>query len=1173
MRPVPGSLRRTGSFRHLPRASLQPARALFAGLAAWGLAAGAAFADDTEIFVNQGASAGVRPNVLFVVDTSGSMNGLVQLDRPPYDPANSYSGECSRDRVYFQRDTATGTPDCDSDDEVAFDADDNSCAASVTALGGTAGRWTGRALQWIEDDERWRMLGRDDDGSFVECQADSGLHGRTDGTEARWARNGNADNPWSTDSARELDWSVATVYTFFSGNYLNWLNSPPEPTFVSRLDVVKAVGTALAYSVDNVNLGLMRFSTRGVAGDPAEGGMIAHQIAPIVGARATITDRLNSFQAQGFTPLAETLYEAGQYFAGRNVEYGLNSLIEGGRSFPSVPESRVPTNDSRYQSPIQFQCQRNFVVLLTDGEPTADNSADSRITALPGFGDAVGSDCDGTGPGRCLDDMAQYLYEGDLNPTQAGRQNAVTYTIGFGRDVAGSPFLEDVARRGGGRAYAADNVENLTSVLQSIFAEVLQGGNTFTSPSVSVNAFNRTQTTNEIYVSLFQPSENLRWAGNVKKYGIRNGRIVDATGGDAVDAGTGFLRSGARSFWTPSGEADGNLVAAGGAASRLPAPGSRNVYTFLGNPADASQRRLDNDINAFTTANPALDAARLNTASADVEPEELINWVRGVDVLDQDGDGDRTEISRQMGDPLHARPALVTYGGSTGSPDAQDSVVFVPTNDGMLHAINARTGVELWSFIPPQLLGRLVDLYRNPVSPTRSYGLDGDVRVLKFDVNQDGIVDRAAGDRVWLFFGMRRGGNHYYSLDVTTRTEPVLRWMIGPGELPGVGETWSTPTLARVRVGGATQNGENFVLIFGGGYDDAQQNYQYTTDNSGHRIFMIDAQSGNLLWYAGGPGGTGTPDLGLDEMTHSIPGRVVALDIDGDAYADRMYAADMGGRVWRFDIWNGRARNAGLVTGGMLATLGGGSTGDTSIENNRRFYYAPDVALIQRRGAEPYYNLAIGSGYRGHPLHTETRDRFYSIRDRSPFTKLTQAQYDNATPLRDSDLVGITPTPEQTAVPSNAPGWKLELTLNGGWSGEKVLAEALTVQGTILFTSYQPVAASALDPCAPSNGTNRAYALGVDNGRPAIDFNDTGVIDAADLSTQLAQTGIAGSVSLFFENLTASGGTGDGAAVPGADPLGRRAFCAVGFDRLPCVVEDAVVRSYWRRIADEGGGD
>jgi hypothetical protein len=171
------------------------------------------------------------------------------------------------------------------------------------------------------------------------------------------------------------------------------------------------------------------------------------------------------------------------------------------------------------------------------------------------------------------------------------------------------------------------------------------------------------------------------------------------------------------------------------------------------------------------------------------------------------------------------------------------------------------------------MLGRLVELYRNPAVGERNYGLDGDIRVLKFDVNQDGIVDASAGDRVWLFFGMRRGGRHYYALDVTQRDAPRWRWSIGPAELPGIGETWSTPTIARVRVGGgATQNGENFVLIFGGGYDDAQENYQYTTDTSGHRIYMVDAASGQRLWFAGGPNGDGTPNLGTRRHDPFDPG-------------------------------------------------------------------------------------------------------------------------------------------------------------------------------------------------------------------------------------------------------------------------------------------------------------
>ncbi len=1130
------------------------------------LGASAALADDTEIFVNQGAAAGVRPNVLFIVDTSGSMNALVQLDRAPYNAAIEYQGPCDRGAIYYQSATAEGTPACDGP-SASLPATVNRCAAAATALGGVAGRWTGRVLQWQASEARWRAPRDDNDSGPIECEADAGVHGETATSGARWARNGDSENPWTALDTQAVSWAATGTYALFAGNYLNWLYAPSSPAQISRLDTVKAVATSLAYSIDNVNLGLMRFSTaRGPNGDRGEGGLVAHAIAPIGAARDSLVARLNSFRAQGFTPLSETLYEAGQYLAGRAVEYGLNSTIEGGQPFPSVPESRLPEDPSRYRSPIAFQCQRNYVVLLTDGEPTEDNSADARIRALPEFASLVGSDCDGSGPGRCLDDMAEYLFDADLSPQWPGRQNAVTYTIGFGPEVEGSTFLEDVARRGGGRAYAASNVENLTEVLQSIFSEVLIGGNTFVSPSVSINAFNRAQTRNELYISLFQPSDTLRWVGNVKKYGIRAGQIVDASGSAAIDTATGFIRSSARSFWTPATEIDGNRVEAGGAAARLPAPAERNVYTYV--PA-AGQRDLTDPANAFDLGNTALDDARLNTAGSAVRRDDLIRWARGVDVLDVDGDGNRSEASRIMGDPLHARPALVAYGGSAANPSADDEVIFVPTNDGFLHAIDARTGIELWSFIPPELLGRLVDLYRNPVAPSRSFGLDGDVRVLKFDVNQDGIVDRAAGDRVWIFFGMRRGGSHYYALDVTQRSRPVLRWSIGPNELPGIGESWSTPTIARVRVGGQPQNGENFVLVFGGGYDDAQENYQYTTDTTGHRIYMVDAASGRLLWYAGGPQGAGTPDLALTQMTHSITGRVVALDLDGDQFADRMYAADLGGRIWRFDVWNGRPRSE-LVTGGVLAALGAGGTGQTGIENNRRFYYAPDVALIQRRGAEPYLNLAIGSGYRGHPLHTETRDRFYAVRDRNPFAKLTQIQYDALTPITDTDLVNITPTPDQTAVPPTAPGWKLELNLNGGWSGEKVLAEALTVDGTVLFTSYQPVPPGQADPCRPANGINRAYALRVDDGRPFIDFNDSGVIDSADLFTELAQSGIAGEISLALESVVG----GDGATGGNVDALGRRGVCVVGVEVLQrCIVPGTVVRAYWRRVAEDGGGD
>jgi len=1140
--------------------------ATLASATALSLLAGAgALADDTEIFVNQAALRDVKPNILFIIDTSGSMDGEVQAQRPPYDPAASYGGACSADNVYWRESSAgsSAPPDCDSLQYVA--AASNRCAVAVTSLAGLAGTWTGALRRFETDAARWSNLlaGRADD--LIECRTDSGVHGADAASTLRYAQDGEADAPWSANSNRQIDWNGATTYTLYSANWLNWYHSPPNPTRITRLQTVQAVATALVGSIDDVNLGLMRFSAN------AEGGMVIHEIADIASARQSITERINELLPVGSTPLAETMYEAGQYFAGRLVDYGLASTSNAaGRLQPSVPESRDPQNAARYRSPIEYQCQRNYTILLTDGEPTSDTGANTLIPALPDYAQLVGGGCTGTGHGACLPDMAEYLHDADLSADLPGQQNVTTYTIGFGPEMVGSRLLAEVAARGGGEAYSASDVTDLTTTLQSIVGNILQTSSTFTTPSVSINAFNRTETLNDLYISVFTPRDTARWPGNLKKYAFRDGRIVDALGNEAVDPATGFFRQGAQSFW--SATPDGATVEAGGAVSRLPAEGERRVYTYV---ESGTSRNLTSIGNRFERDNAALTAEVLGIEGDSPTREQLIDWARGIDVLDVDTDGDTSETNRFMDDPLHARPALVTYGGSTANPNAEDGVVFVPTNDGFLHAVDSRTGRELWSFIAPELLPRLPTLYRDAGVAARSYGLDGDVRILKFDVNQDGIVDSSAGDRVWIFFGMRRGGSTYYALDVTDRDTPRLRWKIGPGDLPGVGETWSAPAIARVRVGGASQNGENLVLIFGGGYDGAQENGDYVADTMGHRVFMVDAASGALLWYAGGPGGTGTPDLQIANMTNSIPGRVNVIDIDGDEYADRMYAADMGGRIFRFDIFNGESR-ANLVTGGVFASLGAGDSATPTVTDNRRFYYAPDVALIQRRAADPYYNLAIGSGYRGHPLALETRDRFYSLRDKTPFAKLTQSAYDNLTPIVESDLIDITDNPGVTPVPTEQRGWRLELRLNGGWTGEKVLAEAITVNGVILFPSYQPTPPDRANPCLPATGLNRVYALGVDSGRPVIDFNDDEVLTADDLFVELAQSGIAGEVSFAYETVVGPGGGGGGGGGGDdgdLDELGRRALCVVGVEVLrKCVQPGGVVRSYWQRPEADSGG-
>ena len=93
----------------------------------------------------------------------------------------------------------------------------------------------------------------------------------------------------------------------------------------------------------------------------------------------------------------------------------------------------------------------------------------------------------------------------------------------------------------------------------------------------------------------------------------------------------------------------------------------------------------------------------------------------------------------------------------------------------------------------------------------------------------------------------------------------------------------------------------------GGGYEADQDSANLTTDTIGNSIYIVDSETGALLWHGGRPGRDETFAVAGRAMDYSIPARIRVVDIDGDGLADRMYAGDMGGQVWRFDIHNGAA--------------------------------------------------------------------------------------------------------------------------------------------------------------------------------------------------------------------------------------------------------------------------
>ncbi len=1074
----------------------------------------AVLAEDTEVYLGASLTPSVvRPNLTFIIDTSGSMSTNVTstTTNGTYNPATTYAGACNSGRVYY---SSSGTPPSCGTSQY-FTTTANKCNNSSTALGnGGSGIYIGKLGRYNvrSGEDRWEGLSSSEHDEKVECEADWGVHGESSATNP-YPSNANSGGPWRANTTSAINWnSTGDTYTLYSANYLNWRASATTTVTKSRLQIVKEVFNSLMDSISNVNVAVIRYDDK--SQELNKGGYFVMPMQQLTDAnRASYKTAVNNLNASGYTPLAETMYEAYLYYRGDNVKFG-NSTTPG----TNVTGVLEPANSSKYKSPIEYQCQKNFVILLTDGDPTYDTDADTAIKALPGFAATTGST---TCSGNCLDELTQYMNAKDCS-SLSDKQNVISYVIGFTLDL---PLLRDAATKGGGKYYTADDTAGLTDAFSSIITEILAINTTFIAPAVSVNAFNRFNHRDELYYALFRPSARPQWDGNVKRFKLNGNpaKIVDKDGSDAIDANTGFFKAAATSFWTDAADApDGDDVRKGGAASRLTLP--RNIYTYTGTTA-ASDASLTAASNKLHEDNTAITATMLGDAALTAgDRSALLQWARGVDLLDGDSDTFTDDIRRAMGDPLHAKPVLITYGGTDAAPDM---TLYAGTNEGSLHAINTSNGSELFAFMPQEVLPNLKKLYEDSATVAHPYGLDGPLTSWVNDVNGNGLILAAngsieAGEHAYLYQGMRRGGKNYYALDVTNRAAPKLKWVIkgGSGVFSELGQSWSAATKAKVKLNGVDKT----VLIFGGGYDvDQDDNATALNDDTGRAIFMVDASTGAKLWQAGPTGSANgaNPNLLLTSMTNSIPADINIIDMNGDGYADRMYAADMRGQVWRFDINKDNTGAANLATGGVIAQFGDGTAA-----GNRRFYYAPDVSFSKLK---THLDIAIGSGYREHPLNTTIHDAFFVIRDTNiykpavdgsgnpVYTAITMSDLYDAT----SNIIGEGSAAQisvaQASLASKQ-GWYIWLQepTNGSFIGEKVLSESMTLSGIVIFSTYTPIASDA-GACSPSQGRALTYILNIKDGRPVYDLSSSGTtLTRTDRTLNLVRGGMPPSASVVF---------------------------------------------------------
>ncbi len=504
--------------------------------------------------------------------------------------------------------------------------------------------------------------------------------------------------------------------------------------------------------------------------------------------------------------------------------------------------------------------------------------------------------------------------------------------------------------------------------------------------------------------------------------------------------------------------------------------------------------------------------------------ETLIDWVRGEDLIAnearrgpcppevRDADCPITARGSIHGDVLHSRPAVINYGGDTGV------VVFYGSNDGHFHAINGnqqgniagiQPGGELWSFIAPEFFNKfkrqfnndpLVD-YPNVLDDRarpRDYFFDGNTAIL-----QDKRTGTATEGKSYIYMTARRGGRLIYAMDVTDPAAPRFMWRLTEAQIPELGQTWSQPKITLIK------GHSNPVLIFGAGYDPAEDLEPAPAANSqGRGILILDSVTGGVLWAAladcsGVTVASGGHCETVAAMNKSFPADIALLDRDLDGFVERLYAADVGGNIWRVDLETNSPSDTAFsdVQVNKLASLGG------SGNDARKFLFAPDVVPTNN-----YDAVVAVSGDREHPLYTSSttaglaynvENKFFMIMDKNlgksmpaSFSTLTLSDLVDQTTLQCSDgSGGVVSCASEGATSLYFSG--LEGSYAGYYfdllDGEKGVNAPLAVAGKVYFGTNQPDVPDS-ESCSANLGNAGAYIVDLVKGsRQRKEFSGGGL--------------------------------------------------------------------------------
>lgn len=1014
-----------------------------------------------------------EPNLMFMVDNSGSMNNIVP--EAPYDPDADYLSSCPSANLI--------PPGASVDLRVRNES------SGTYVVGAPYIRHSG-------DQYRFGT------GSGQKCFDNDAVY-----SARLLANGGGSSSNWFSPGGGYLD-------ADYTGHYLNWYfdpnsvadvtwdskerSKPISPTQLasSRMQIARNTGSDLISGLDErLRAGLSTYngSNGGYLRVP-----INKMLAPQRSAMTTGSNGIENLTPSGSTPIAETLSDIGRYFA-NGYTGALTLHPDDGPSSANVADvfdSTFANNTSA--APITLSCQQSFAILLTDGRPQSDQDVSSHLEDYDR--DCVAADpaCSShdqkpapydyeSSGSDYLDDVAQALYEIDLRPDfpveingEQFKNNVVSYIIGFAdQQVLNDPLVKDAGDQGGGGFFTAEDSTQLTLVFNEILTSILGTAASFSSTSLNSTSLSAGS---QIFQSSF---DSANWAGDVIASKISNGTNCGATQKGRLCPS---------SEWSAADELDGKT------------PDSRTIITMNGSGTGVSFRWGSLDAAQQSALN--IDYNHLtDTGTVDDRGQLRLEFLRGDRSLE--ADGSFRNRSSVLGNIVGSDPYFVGapnqnypfggYAGFRASNSSRTPVVYIGSNSSaMLHGFNAETGEELLAYVPNQLFGTDSNpgLAKQTAIPySHTWGVNGSPNV--------GDVQIGGNWASYLVAGLKQGGQGLFALDVTDPSgfsegsaSTIAKWEFTDADDADLGYVYGQPAIVKMANG-------KWAAILGNGINSAQSDGHAGNGQATLFIIFIEGPSAGS-WTLGsdyikikvGPSGQ---DNGIAS--------VAPVDIDGDSVVDFIFGGDLQGNMWQFNVTADGAGSWVAAYGGtplFTATDGTDPQPITAV---------PEVGLNLLTDDPDDIMVYFGTG-----KYLEVSDTFSTSSQTQTFYAIFADPVEVADPftLRSSwtaparsDLLE-----QEVVAESKIDGrpyrvtsdHELELDKHKGWyidlpiSKERQITRPVLRNGNIVFTTMIP----SSDPCAPGGRSWLMEVSSQGGARPAtpvLDVDDDLVIDGDDVIT------------------------------------------------------------------------